>query len=132
MKHSNYTKALAEKGDLLTHEDKDRTVLSMMKLRYVLETNFTILHPWEKPTERRHDLIHTTRTIFPVVDDAGKLLGIIYSERLFEILLGEPNEADKPIADFVQKQVDTVQMCDTREGGRHKEQKSEVQGKRVK
>ncbi|MGV3762951.1 chloride channel protein [Parapedobacter sp.] len=110
MKHSIYTKALAEKGDLLTHEDKDRTVLSMMKLRYVLETNFTVLHPWEKPIDRRQDIIHTKRNIFPVVDDADKLLGIIYSERLFEILLGETNEGDKTIADLVQKPVDTVQM----------------------
>ncbi|GGG80807.1 chloride channel protein [Parapedobacter pyrenivorans] len=108
MKHSIYTKALAEKGDLLTHEDKDRTVLSMMKLRYVLEKNFTILHPHERPMDRRYDIIHTKRNIFPVVDDQGKLLGIIYSERLFEILLGESNERDKTVADLVQKPADTV------------------------
>lgn len=110
MRHSIYTKVLAEKGDLLTHEDKDRTVLSMMKLRYVLENNFTILQPHERPMDRRHDIIHTKRNIFPVVDDEGKLTGIIYSERLFEILLGESNEGDKTIADLVQKPADTVSM----------------------
>src|SRR5690606_14732010 len=55
-------------------------------------------------------LIHTKRNIFPVVDEHGKLMGIIYSGRLFEMLLGETNEVDKTIADLVQKPVDTVQM----------------------
>ncbi|MFC3197085.1 chloride channel protein [Parapedobacter deserti] len=111
LKYSIYTKVLAEQGDLLTHEDKDRTVLSMMKLRYVLERNFTILRPDERATDRRHDIIHTKRNIFPVVDMDGKLLGIIYSERLFEILLGEyPEREEKTMRELAEKPVDIVQM----------------------
>src|SRR5690606_32193561 len=111
LKYSIYTKGLAEQGDLLTHEDKDRTVLSMMKLRYVLERNFTILRPDERPVDRRHDIIHTKRNIFPVVDTEGKLLGIIYSERLFEILLGENLEKnDKTMRELAEKPVDIIQM----------------------
>ncbi len=111
MKHSIYTKALAEKGDLLTHEDKDRTVLTMMKLRYVLERNFTVLRPGEYPTDRRHDIIHTKRNIFPVVDQGGQLLGVIYSERLFEILLGEaPEKLNKTMGELAQKPIDIVRM----------------------
>ncbi|SKB55758.1 chloride channel protein, CIC family [Parapedobacter luteus] len=110
-KYSIYTKVLAEQGDLLTHEDKDRTVLSMMKLRYVLERNFTILRPDERPTDRRHDIIHTKRNIFPVVDADGKLLGIIYSERLFEILLGEsPEKEGKTMQELAEKPVDIIRM----------------------
>ncbi|PPL04607.1 chloride channel protein [Parapedobacter indicus] len=113
LKYSIYTKALAEQGDLLTHEDKDRTVLSMMKLRYVLERNFTILRPDERPADRRYDIIHTKRNIFPVVDTTGKLLGIIYSERLFEILLGEnleKKDQDKTMRELAEKPVDIIQM----------------------
>jgi len=111
VKYSIYTKVLAEKGDLLTHEDKDRTVLSMMKLRYVLERNFTVLQPDERPADRRHDIIHTKRNIFPVVDGTGKLLGIIYSERLFEILLGEnPEKENKTMSELAEKPVDIVRM----------------------
>src|SRR5690606_19194162 len=109
MKHSIYTKVLAEKGDLLSHEDKDRTVLSMMRLKYVLENNFTILKPEETPVDRRHDIIHTKRNIFPVVDDGGKLLGIIYSERLFEVLLGEKPEGQaKSMRELMEKPTDMV------------------------
>lgn len=111
LKYSIYTKVLAEKGDLLTHEDKDRTVLSMMKLRYVLERNFTVLRPNERPIDRRHDIIHTKRNIFPVVAHDGKLLGIIYSERLFEILLGEvPEKGNKTMQELAEKPIDTVSM----------------------
>ncbi|WP_257667795.1 chloride channel protein [Parapedobacter tibetensis] len=111
LKYSIYTKVLAESGDLLTHEDKDRTVLSMMKLRYVLERNFIILRPDELPSDRRHDIIHTKRNIFPVVDYDGKLLGIIYSERLFEILLGEnPEKEGKTMGELAEKPVDIIRM----------------------
>jgi len=109
MKYSIYTKNLAEHGDLLSHEDKDKTVLRMMKLRYVLETNFTVLRPGERPTDRRHDIIHTKRNIFPVVDEQQKLLGVIYSERLFSILMGE-EVTDKTMKELAQPPIDVVRM----------------------
>lgn len=109
LRYSIYTIGLAEKGDLLSLEDKDRTVLSMMKLRYLLENNFTILRPDEKPKERSHDIIHTKRNIFPVVDAENNFLGIIYSERLFEILLGEdPAGLDKTMREIVEKPIDII------------------------
>ena len=111
MKHSIYTKILAEQGDLLSHEDKDGTVLSMMKLRYLLEKNFTLLKPYEKASDRRYDIIHTKRNIFPIVDDDGKFLGIIHSERLLEILLGEDAAAqEKSMQEIMQKPMDVVNI----------------------
>src|SRR5690606_3669887 len=106
--HSICTKVLAESGDLLSYEDKDRTVLSMMKLRYVLETNFVVLRPQETPNDRKSDIIHSKRNIFPIVDEKGTLLGIIYSERLFAILLGEEDGADKTFDKLVQKPNDII------------------------
>ncbi|RZF62349.1 chloride channel protein [Sphingobacterium corticibacterium] len=108
LKHSVYTKVLADSGDLLSYEDKDRTVLSMMKLRYVLETNFIILRPTETPLDRKSDIIHSKRNIFPIVDDEGKLVGTIYSERLFSILLGEEEGVDKTFDQLAQKPNDVV------------------------
>src|SRR5690606_21964624 len=93
---------------LLSYEDKDRTVLSMMKLRYVLETNFVVLRPQETPNDRKSDIIHSKRNIFPIVDEKGTLLGIIYSERLFAILLGEEDGADKTFDKLVQKPNDII------------------------
>lgn len=108
LKHSIYTKVLADSGDLMSYEDKDRTVLSMMKLRYVLEKNFVVLKPTETPLDRKTSIIHSKRNIFPIVDDAGLLMGVIYSERLFSILLGEEEGADKTFDKLVQKPNDII------------------------
>src|SRR5690606_8331405 len=101
--------ALAETGDWLSHEDKDRTVLKMMKLRYVVERNFTVLRPDEKPMDRRLDILHTKRNIFPAVDAEQSLVGIIYSEKLFEILIGEA-KADKTMKELAQAPQDIISV----------------------
>ncbi len=43
-KYSIYTKPLADKGQLSHHEDKDTTVLNMMKLRYLIEKDYLVLN----------------------------------------------------------------------------------------
>lgn len=110
MKHSIYTKGLAESGDLISYEDKDRSVLSMMKLRYVIETNFVVLRPDETPNVRKTEIIHSKRNIFPIVESDGKFLGIIYSERLFSILLGEEEGSNRNFATLAQKPNDIIRV----------------------
>lgn len=110
LKYSIYTKGLAETGDLLSYEDKDRTVLSMMKLRYLLEKNFVILHLTETPKDRQSDIIHSKRNIFPIVDESNKLIGIIYSERLFSMLLGEEEGMNRTFALLAQKPNNIIQV----------------------
>jgi len=110
LKYSIYTKGLAETGDLLSYEDKDRTVLSMMKLRYLLEKNFVILHLTETPKDRQSDIIHSKRNIFPIVDESSKLIGIIYSERLFSMLLGEEEGMNRTFALLAQKPNNIIQV----------------------
>lgn len=115
LKHSIYTRVLAETGDLLSYEDKDRTVLSMMKLRYVLETNFVVLRPNETPVVRKKDIIQSKRNIFPIVNYTGELLGIIQSERLFSILLGEEEGASKTFDHLAQKPNDIINESENME-----------------
>lgn len=111
LNYSIYTKVLAESGDLLTYEDKDRTVLSMMKLRYVIEKNFTILRPDDSPEDKRLEIIRSKRNIFPIVAEDDSFIGIIYSEKLFEILLGnEPENKTKFVRDLAQKPSDIIRI----------------------
>lgn len=126
MKHSIYTKVLAESGDLISYEDKDRTVLSMMKLRYVIERNFVLLKPDERPIDRKGDIIHSKRNIFPIVDEDRKLLGIIYSERLFSILLGEEEGAERTFASLAQKPIDIIKEDEDMERVMQKMNKDDV------
>lgn len=108
LKHSIYTKVLAESGDLISYEDKDRSVLSMMRIKYVLETNFVLLRPDETPRSRQSDIIHSKRNIFPIVNYEGKFVGLLYSEFLFSVLLGEVEGGDTPFEKLAQKPNDTV------------------------
>ena len=126
LKYSIYTQVLAESGDLLSYEDKDRTVLSMMKLRYVLETNFVMLRPQETPTDRQSDIIHSKRNIFPIVDEKGKLVGVIYSERLFSILLGEEEGRDQTFESLAQRPADLIMESENMEDVMVKMNKDDV------
>lgn len=112
MKYSIYTQGLADSGDLLSYEDKDRTVLVMMKLRYLVEENFVVLRPEETPLSRQSDIIRSKRNIFPVVDSEDKLVGIVYSGRLFSMLLGEEDGKEKTFEQLVQQPIDIVNIDD--------------------
>lgn len=90
--YSIYTKPLAEKGELLSHEDKDSTVLRMLKLKYLIDNNFIKFLPDESPSDRSFDIIHSKRNVFPVLDASQKFIGIVYSEQLFEILMDKTSE----------------------------------------
>lgn len=86
IEHNIYTRELAEKGHLLTH-DKDQTVLTLMKLDNCIETNFIPVHP-------DHSLKHllseavakSNRNIFPVIDTSENLLGIVFLDDIREIM----------------------------------------------
>ena len=92
LKYSIYTKGLAEQGDLLSHENKDNSVLRSIKLKYLLEKDFVILRPDDTPKSRSHDIVHTQRNIFPVVDEEGILSGLLYSDTLLELLISSKEE----------------------------------------
>ncbi|MBX2918620.1 MAG: chloride channel protein [Ferruginibacter sp.] len=126
LKYSIYTRGLAEQGHLLSHENKDNSVLRSIKLKYLLEKDFVILKPDDTPKERSNDIIHTKRNIFPVVDDEGILTGLIYSDILLELLVSN-NEEDgkrliKDIAQPAQKVIhlntpmtDVMQIMDSQD-----------------
>lgn len=84
-----YTKELALKGELLTH-DKDQSVLTLMSLDSVIETNFVTL----KPTMTLGEMLHqgvakSTRNLFPVINKDHLLVGIILLDDVREIMFNQ-------------------------------------------
>ncbi|MDX5436668.1 MAG: chloride channel protein, partial [Pontibacter sp.] len=79
------TKKLAQKGQLLTH-NKDRTILRIMKIRHLIETDFQPVAPEASLGELVEVIAHSRRNIFPVVAADGKLAGIILLENVREIM----------------------------------------------
>ncbi len=75
--HNIYAMELAKKGELLTH-DKDKTVLMMLDLKKIIETNFILLYP----NMNLGDVVtkavaKSSRNHFPVVNKEKEFLGIL-------------------------------------------------------
>lgn len=83
--NSIITEQLAVRGHLITHH-KDKAVLTMMKLRSVLETNFTSVNIHDNLGSLMRAVAKSKRNIFPVLDDEGFLEGVITLDDVREIM----------------------------------------------
>lgn len=89
MEHTIYTRELAERGDLLTH-DRDKNVLTLMRLESVIETNFIQLNPKMTFREMLHNGVSkSTRNLFPVTDSKNQFLGVILLDDIRELLFDQ-------------------------------------------
>ncbi len=84
-KHSIYTKHLAKRGELLTH-NKDKSVLTLMKLGRVIETDFNVINIDATLGELVKVITQAHRNIFPVVDAEGMLKGIVLLDDIRNIM----------------------------------------------
>lgn len=83
--YSIYTMRLAKQGDLLTHE-KDKAVLTLLKIDNVIEKDFKEVHP-EMNLKQVVDIIATSsRNLFPVTDQEGTLLGVVLLDDIRNIM----------------------------------------------
>ncbi|MCM1532621.1 MAG: chloride channel protein [Bacteroides sp.] len=75
--HSIYTKSLALKGELLTH-NKDAIVLSLMSVERLIERNFVTISPDDTLGQLVESISRSSRNIFPVTASDGEFLGIVF------------------------------------------------------
>ena len=83
--HSIYSMRLAQKGELVTHH-KDKSVLTLMNLESVVETDFEQVHPENDLGEMVKVVSKAKRNMFPVVDARGFLLGIVVLDDIRNIM----------------------------------------------
>ena len=83
--HSIYTKRLAKRGELVTH-DKDQAVLTLMHWKREIEKDLKTVHPEENLGALVKIVAHSKRNIFPVVDNEKNLLGIVSLDQIREIM----------------------------------------------
>jgi len=83
--HSLYSMRLAKKGQLLTHH-KDKTVLTLMKMENVVETDFQQVAPDMDLGELVKVISHAKRNLFPVVDKHGILKGVVLLDDIRNIM----------------------------------------------
>ncbi|MCC1484348.1 chloride channel protein [Winogradskyella immobilis] len=84
--HTIYTKELLEKGALLT-QDKDKSVLILMKLDNVIEQNFITLHPEMTLGHMLQiGVSKSNRNLFPVTEKDGSFIGIILLDNIRTVM----------------------------------------------
>jgi len=89
MEHTIYTRELAERGDLLTH-DKDQNVLTSMDIDSVIEKNFIALRPDMSLGEMLHEgVAKSNRNMFPVINEDNNLVGIILLDDIRNIMFDQ-------------------------------------------
>ena len=83
--YSIYTMRLAKAGDLLTHQ-KDKAVLTLLKMDKLIEKDFKSVKP-EMNLKEVVDVISVSkRNLFPVVDDEGNLKGVVLLDDIRNIM----------------------------------------------
>jgi CIC family chloride channel protein len=83
--YSVYTKKLALEGNLIT-ADKDKVVLSKMRLSNHIEKDFIVVKQNDTLAELVNAIRHSKRNIFPVVNDKNILKGIILLDNVRHLI----------------------------------------------
>ncbi|MDZ7605093.1 MAG: chloride channel protein [Cyclobacteriaceae bacterium] len=111
-KYSIYTKRLILRGDYMPH-DKDRQLLSGMQLTSVLENDLLTI----RPDQHLEDLVKlvrkSKRNIFPVVDENGKLGGIITLDDIRDIMFDDEMRKTLPVSAIMSQPPAIVSTADS-------------------
>lgn len=109
--HSIYHKRLALTGDLITH-NKDKAVLTMVKLRKVIETDLLTVNINHTLGDLVKVISKSRRNIFPVVDGSNTFQGIILLNDVREIIFNKDLYDQILVKDLVTIPPATISMND--------------------
>jgi len=80
-----YSRRLAKRGELLTHQ-KDRSVLTLLKMDSVIERDFLTVHPDMSLKEMVDIIAQSHRNLFPVIGEDEKLVGVVQLDDIRNIM----------------------------------------------
>ncbi len=84
-KHNFFSEELAQKKILLTHH-ADQNVLTILKLKDLVETNFIKMSPEDNLGDLTEAVKVSKRDLFPVVDKNNVFLGVVSLNRIRKIM----------------------------------------------
>ena len=88
--YSIYTKRIAKKGELLTH-DSDQAVLTLLKTNELIETDFAAIRIDASMRELVEVVSQSKRNIFPVVDSKNHFQGYVSLEDIRPVMFDYEN-----------------------------------------
>lgn len=98
--YSIYTMRLAKRGELLTHQ-KDKAVLTLLKIDNVIERDFLSVRPEMTLKDMVDTIAKSNRNLFPVVDTGGQLLGIVLLDDIRNIMFRPDLYRKMRVSDFM-------------------------------
>ncbi|MCM1491471.1 MAG: chloride channel protein [Muribaculum sp.] len=112
MPYSIYTMRLAKQGDLITHE-KDKTVLTLLKIDNVIERDFIEVHPEQSLKQMVEVISMSNRNLFPVTDSEGMLKGIVLLDDIRNIMFRPDLYRKMHVSRFMAMPPARIEVTDT-------------------
>ena len=109
--HSIYARRLAMKGDLITH-NKDKAVLTLMKLDKVIETDLKTVSVEATLGDLVKVVSRSSRNIFPVIDSKGELLGFVLLDDIRKIMFNQDLYETTYVRDYMTTPPTVVDVMD--------------------
>ncbi|MFK7758156.1 MAG: chloride channel protein [Flavobacteriales bacterium] len=106
-----YTRELAQRGELITH-DKDDAAMTLMNLEELISTDFKTFFPDQLLKEVKMILEQTDQLLYPVVDKYGNLLGQVTIDDLRPILFKPEVFSNAKIADVLSASPEVISVDD--------------------
>ena len=88
LNHTIFTKELAERGELITH-NKDQAVLTLMNLHDEIEKDFLTVRPEHSLRQLCVAVGRSHRNMFPVLDKNDNLIGIVTLDDIRQIMFDQ-------------------------------------------
>jgi len=112
--HSIYGMRLARQGKLITHHT-DHAVLTLMNLQSVIEKEYTAVKPDMMLGKLVSSISRSRSSFIPVVDDAGRLLGIVDLNNIRQVMFRVELYQRFMVSQLMQQPKETVAESDIME-----------------
>jgi CIC family chloride channel protein len=113
--HSIYTKRLAKRGELITH-NKDEAVLTLMNWRSEIEKDLSIVHPEDTLGDLVKTISRSKRNIFPVIDVENALKGVVLLDNIRDVIFNHEMYETTFVRDLMIMPPATISLNDTMGG----------------
>lgn len=112
-KHSIYTKRLALRGELITH-NKDKAALTMLLVSDLIERDFIVVRAQDSLGQLVKAISKSKRNIFPVVNsEEGTLEGVVLLDDIRKIMFDHKSYSTVFVKDLMTPAPDQVSEDDT-------------------
>ncbi len=124
-KYSIYTKRIAMRGELLTH-DSDQAVLTLLKVPDLIESDFTTIEIDATLGQLVKAVAESTRNIFPVTDTKGRFQGYVSLVDIRKDMFKKELYEQRHVFNYMKSSSEYVYLDDSMEAVMQKFERSEA------